>query len=81
MERIIYNSKNKIYKNPFGALPTEESCTFSIDILKSEEPLEVFFSYRKDAAADPCYVNMDYVCETGDYLRFSCRLSFSASGL
>ncbi|MFR8976246.1 MAG: alpha-amylase family glycosyl hydrolase, partial [Eubacteriales bacterium] len=81
MERIIYNSKNKIYKNPFGALPTEESCTFSIDILKSEEPLEVFFSYRKDAAADSCYVNMDYVCETGDYLRFSCRLSFSASGL
>lgn len=81
MERIIYNSKNKIYKNPFGALPTEENCTFSIDILKSEEPLEVFFSYRKDAAADPCYVNMDYVCETGDYLRFSCRLSFSASGL
>lgn len=81
MERIIYNSKNIIYKNPFGALPEDHICTFSIDILKSEEPEEVFFCCRKDTDAEPCYLIMNYTCEVGEYLRFSCTTAFPESGL
>ncbi len=81
LKRVIYNSKNIIYKNPFGALPAGKSCTFSIDILKSEEPREVFFVCRKDEEALSSYLKMNYVCDAGDYLRYSCETSFDASGL
>lgn len=33
--RILYNSKNKYHKTPFGCLRTNENCTLKIDIPKS----------------------------------------------
>lgn len=81
MERVIFHSKSKLYKNPFGALPTETVCTFSIDILKSEQPKNVFFVYREDRQMRESCLEMEYCREVGAYLRFSCRTSFDTSGL
>lgn len=81
MERIIHNTKSSRYKNPFGALPTDAPCTFSIDILKRETPQEAFFVYHKDGEEHSTYITMEQTGKEGDYLRFSCRLSFPECGL
>ena len=81
MERVIYNSKNKIYKDPFGALPEDKICCFSIDIAKKEEPRDVFLCFRSDGNADESCIKMDLNGEFGEYLRFSCSISFPVSGL
>lgn len=81
MQRIIYDSTNTIYKNPFGALATEQPCTFSVDILKEEAPHTVQFSYRLDGSSVSEYTDMAYVGEDEQYLRYSCSVSFPESGL
>ena len=48
LERIIYDSKQEQYKCPFGAVKTEELCTFSIDINKNEFPETVTLCVRED---------------------------------
>ncbi len=81
LKRLRFDSKNLTYKNPFGALKTEEDCVFSIDIHKDEVPQEVFFVYRADAKADETYVKMHVQSEEEAYIRFSCRVSFCSSDL
>ncbi len=81
MERVRFFSSDITYKNPFGALPTDCPCAFSIDILKSEEPIEVFFSYREDGSGESKYLKMEQKGEEGDYLRYTCSVSFPVSGL
>lgn len=81
MKRFIFRSTEQTYKTPFGAIPTDKICTFSVDILKSEEPDVVQFSYRLDGTDASEYVTMQYVSETEEYLRYRCNISFSESGL
>ncbi|MBQ4088088.1 MAG: glycoside hydrolase family 13 protein [Clostridia bacterium] len=81
MERIRFDTTNKIYKNPFGALPTDCICTFTVDVLKEEAPETVQLSYRADGTSDSVYIDMNYVGEQEEYLRFSCDVSFAESGL
>ncbi len=81
MERIIFNTADKTYKTPFGALPTDAVCTFTVDILNTEEPETVQFSYRADGAEESVYVDMEQVGEADAYVRFSCKVSFPECGL
>ena len=74
VEKIIYNSKKTEYKSHFGALPTNKICTFSIDILKSENPDCATMCVRKDGHVDFVSYPMVFLCEVGDYLRFSCEI-------
>lgn len=81
MERIIYNTTEKTYKSLFGALPTDTVCTISVDILKSEKPESVQMCYRADGTDHSVYIDMSYAEESGEYLRFSCDISFDICGL
>ncbi len=81
MERIIYNSKEKDYKSPFGALKTNEKCIFNIDILKSEEPISATICIRKDESSDFSSYEMQRVSENNDYIRFGCPVSIKEPGL
>lgn len=81
MQRIIYNSKNTQYKSLFGALPTNKKCTFSIDILAQENPLEATLCVRADKESDFLSFPMVFTKNVGDYMRFSCEVSFETCGL
>ncbi len=81
MKRILYQSQNRVYKSLFGALKTQEACTFCVDILKSELPKEVFFICRRDEEAQGVAIPMMQLCTKGPYLRFSCCHAFSEAGL
>ncbi len=81
MKRIIYNSKSEEYKNPFGAIKTEEICTFNIDINKSENPMDATLCIRRDEGTDFSAYSMRVVSESEDFLRFSCSISLDEPGL
>lgn len=81
MERIIYNSKQEEYKCPFGAVKTDEICTFSIDIRKEETPETVTLCVREDGMSEFSSYKMEYVKESGEFLRYSCGISFDKAGL
>ena len=81
MQRIIYDTTNLVYKNPFGALKTEQLCTFSVDILKEEQPEAVQFAYRADGLDESVYIDMAYTGEDERYFRYSCTVSFPRAGL
>lgn len=81
MERIIYNSKESQYKSHFGALPTDTKCTFCIDILASENPTGATLCVRADERSDFLAHNMEFVKTQGEYMRYSCEISFELPGL
>ena len=81
MERIIYNSKNREYKSLFGALKTNEKCIFNIDIHSSEKVENVVLCMRADNRTDFLAHSMAYAGMNGEYMRFSCEISFELSGL
>lgn len=81
MERIIYKSKDTEYKSLFGALPTNKKCTFNIDILAEETPRSAVICVREDAKDDFVSYPMENVGFVGDYVRFSCEISFEKEGL
>lgn len=81
MERIIYNSKDREYKSCFGALPTNKKCTFNIDIHSSENPENVVLCMRADNRSDFLTHRMNYIGKNGEYMRFSCDISFELAGL
>lgn len=81
MERIIYNSKSEEYKRPFGAVKTDEICTFSIDINKQETPETVTLCIRKDGQDGFSSYNMEFQEDKGEFLRYSCRVSLGDTGL
>ena len=81
MERIIYNSKDREHKSSFGALKTNQKCTFNIDIHSSENPENVVLCVRADSRTDFLAHNMTCTGMNGEYMRFSCTISFELSGL
>lgn len=81
MKRIIYNSKEREYKSCFGALPTNKKCTLNIDILASENPQNVTLCIRADERSDFLAHPMSFIKMCGEYMRFSCEISFELAGL
>ena len=81
LKEIRFDSKNLTYKNPFGALKTEQECVFSIEIHKDAAPVEVWLVYRADGTTDEVYVPMHFQGEEDAYLRFSCSVSFAQPDL
>lgn len=81
VERIIYNPRKKEYKSCFGALPANKKCTFSIDILKSENPDYATLCVRKDGHEDFVTYTMFFSYESDEYMRFSCEISFEYPSL
>ncbi len=81
MQRIIYNSKDAQYKSLFGALPTNKKCTFNIDIHISENPTGAALCVRADEKSGHLSFPMEYTGTIGEYMRFSCDVSFDTSGL
>ena len=81
MERIIYNSRESQYKSHFGALPTGTECTFCIDILPSENPIDVTLCVRADGRSDFLGHSMTPIGMHSEYMRYSCTISFELPGL
>lgn len=81
MQRIIYNSKDTEYKSHFGALPTNKKCIFNIDILTLENPISATLCVRADDESGHLSFPMSYTETIGDYMRFSCEVSFDTCGL
>ena len=81
LEFAVFDSKNLIYKNPFGALPEDRECRFSVDVRTEEHPEKVLFVYRKDEDETPVFLEMERLNEKDGFTRFSVSLSISEKGL
>jgi len=81
LENVIYNSKDKIYKSVFGALATNQKCTFCIDIKSEKEPIYANMYVRQDDANNFSSYEMKCIEKNGDYFRYSCEISFDNAGL
>ncbi len=81
MDRIRFISTNTAYKDPFGAIKTNQPCTFTLDVAKEEAPGKVQFSYRADGSDNAHYVDMEFFCERDGFLSYRCTVSFDAPDL
>lgn len=80
MEIAVFDSKNLIYKNPFGALATDSECRFCIDVKMSEMPEKVHFLFRKDGE-DFRSLEMKRFSENGEFVKFGCDFKALEKGL
>lgn len=78
---ILFDSKNPLYKDPFGTLLPGQSCTLRIHIPTREDAKGVrcYFADEKGAAVHS--IHMPPVQADGDYTVFSGTFSLSQPGL
>ncbi len=81
MQEVIYNSRNKIYKHPFGGVKTDEYVEFNIDILNTIPSSEVYLVYHEDNSNESIYIYMDKILSYDNYNRFYCKAKFDISNL
>ncbi len=72
----MFDAREKTHKSPFGAVKTEENVTFTVAVLKSEAPCEVFFVCRKDGESNETRATMQYVKEDEAYLWYTVTRAF-----
>ncbi len=78
---VMYDSKLKPFKYPFGAVRAGTKITFNIYISKEIFPESVSFIYRSDEKNESLY---SYMQKTGEYdcfNIFSCVVNFTETGL
>ncbi len=78
--RILFDSKDKKYKNPFGCLHEGESCEFNIYIPVSCETNEVYLVFETDDGFYKSFPLKKKNCP-GDYEIFGGKISISDIGL
>lgn len=78
--RILYNSKNKYHKSPFGCLRQDEKCALRIDIPISCQTVSVCLLIKNE---DGFEMKVPFVLEKseGDYETYITEFSLFAKGL
>lgn len=79
--RILYDSKNPIYKTPFGTLTPGQNCTLSIHVPASVRTAKVTCILNYDGGAHAQSVDLLFSREEGPYQIFSGSFSISEPGL
>ena len=79
--RILYDSKNPIYKTPFGTLTPGQNCTLSIHVPASVRTTKVTCILNYDGGAHAQSVDLLFSREEGPYQIFSGSFSISEPGL
>ena len=79
--RILYDSKNPIYKTPFGTLTPGQNCTLSVHVPASVRTEKVTCILNYDGGAHAQSVDLLFSREEGPYQIFSGSFSISEPGL
>ena len=79
--RILYNSKDTQFKDPFGTLRPGESCTLRIHIPSSVQAQKVECVILNQDHSPALTVDMPYQFKKGAYDWFSGKFSFNTPGL
>ena len=79
--RILYDSKKIEYKNPFGALKTNEKCTMSIKIPQNCNTKEVFLCFENDHTKKELRIAMAKDISCDGYDSFGAEFSLDEPGL
>ena len=78
--RILFDSKDKKFKSPFGALKTGQECYFNILVPKSCPAKNVFFVLEKDGEKE-IYYKMQRGQTDEIYVSFSLKMLVDKKGL
>ncbi len=79
--RILYNSKDTVFKSPFGTLTEGQKCKISIHIPKSCQTKTVNLVFLFEDMNEYKSVPMQRHENTGDYEIFSCTFALSRAEL
>lgn len=79
--KIYYDSKDLKYKQPFGCLRQDETCTLRIDIPKQNGAVEVAMVLETENGGFYQHYPLANRAEEGDYVQFSGSFSLSECGL
>ena len=79
--RILFDSKQLQFKNPFGTLTPGESCTLCIDIPATVQAKKVECCISHENGEEALIVPMEYWKKLGAYELFRGKFSFDACGL
>ncbi len=79
--RILYNSKNTIYKSKFGTLCENEGCTLNIYIPKNCKTVRSTLVFNREDNSRFSTYCMEKNGEYEEYEIFSCDVSFARAGL
>ncbi len=79
--RILYNSKDKSFKSPFGTLTEGENCTISVHIPCSCMTVDVKLMFLTEDKEEYCYFGMKHSSVAGDYDIYTVDFSLDRAGL
>ena len=79
--RILFDSKNLAFKDPFGTLVPEQVCTLHIHIPSTVQAAKVACVILHEDGKDAKEVPMDYRMKKGAYDIFQGKFSFNETGL
>ena len=79
--RILYNSKDLQFKDPFGTLRPGQECTLRIHIPSAVQAQKVYCEVLKEDHSPAFRVNLNYQFKKGAYDWFSGKFSFDTPGL
>ena len=79
--RILYNSKELSFKDPFGTLLPEQECTLQILIPATVGTSRVECILQREDGSHAMTVPLDFDCTKGAYQRFRGSFHFDAPGL
>ena len=79
--RILYDSRDPWFKNPFGVLTCDEACTVRIKIPRSLEPRFVQLVVEREGGSDAEEHVFAWAGQDEDYDIFKCEFSIACKGL
>ncbi len=79
--RILYDSKERMYKDPFGTLTPNQSCTLHIHIPSSVQATKVIVQFNHQDGTPSHTVPMEYQIKRGAYDIYQSKFSLAHTGL
>lgn len=79
--RILYDSKERMYKDPFGTLTPNQSCTLHIHIPSSVQATKVMVQFNHQDGTPSHTVPMEYRIKRGAYDIYQGKFSLAHTGL
>lgn len=79
--RILYDSKEHMYKDPFGTLTPNQSCTLHIHIPSSVQTTKVVVQFNHQDGTPSHTVPMEYQIKRGAYDIYQGKFSLEHTGL
>ena len=79
--RILFNSKDTQFKEPFGTLIPDQICTLRIHIPSSVQATKVACIFTRPDGSEAMVTPMTYHMKRGAYDIFQGKFSFPETGL